>query len=204
MALATFTAQARALLDDTSFAAMLATLGAAARGANGDITSITGLTTPLTVAQGGTGVASIASLLAALVTAGAYSKTSILGTVSQASGVPTGAVIESGGSAAGTGAYVKYADGTMVISKILAIAAGSVTAMGAIYGNNATPAGAFPVNFVGEIPRVQHNGTDSGGGGWTVTNVFPTLTSWGSYSTRNHLSQGSSGTIYLTATGRWF
>jgi len=34
-------------------------LGAAASGANSDITSITGLTTPLTVAQGGTGVATL-------------------------------------------------------------------------------------------------------------------------------------------------
>lgn len=182
MALATFTAQARALLDDTSFTAMLSTLGAAARGANNDITSLAGLTTALSVAQGGTGVTSIAALITALL---------------------TGGIIESGGSAAGTGAYVKYADGTMIISKILPITAGAVTAMGSIFGNNPTPGGAFPVAFVGEIPRVQHSGTDSGGGGWTVTNVFPTLTQWGSYSTRNHLSQGSSGTIYLTATGRW-
>lgn len=38
-------------------------LGAAASGANGDITSITGLTTALTVAQGGTGVATITGLI---------------------------------------------------------------------------------------------------------------------------------------------
>lgn len=180
--LATFTAQARQLLDDTSFAAMLITLGAAARGANSDITSLTALSTALSVLQGGTGVTSIAALITALL---------------------TGGIIESGGTAAGTGYYTKYADGSMTITKVLAIAAGSVTAMGSIFGNNATAGGAFPVNFVGEVPRVQHSGTDSGGGGWTVTNVFPTLTTWGSYSTRNHVSQGSNGSIYLTATGRW-
>ena len=38
-------------------------LGAAASGANSDITSITGLTTALTVAQGGTGVATISGLI---------------------------------------------------------------------------------------------------------------------------------------------
>ena len=41
-------------------------LSAAASGANSDITSITGLTTPLTVAQGGTGGASSASARASL------------------------------------------------------------------------------------------------------------------------------------------
>jgi hypothetical protein len=38
-------------------------LGAAASGANSDITSLTGLTTPLSVAQGGTGVATITGLI---------------------------------------------------------------------------------------------------------------------------------------------
>ncbi len=39
----------------TTASAALANLGGAARGANGDITSLTGLTTALTIAQGGTG-----------------------------------------------------------------------------------------------------------------------------------------------------
>ena len=42
------------------------TTGFAASGANSDITSLTGLTTPLTVAQGGTGEATLAALLTAL------------------------------------------------------------------------------------------------------------------------------------------
>lgn len=55
LALFDFTPQARQLMDDTSFPSMLVTLGAAARGPNSDITSLTGLTTPLSAAQGGTG-----------------------------------------------------------------------------------------------------------------------------------------------------
>jgi hypothetical protein len=204
MSLAVLTSQARQLLDDTSFSAMLVTLGAAARGANSDITSLAGLSTALSVGQGGTGVTTVAAFLAALVTAGAYSKTSILGAVSQASGVPTGAVFEAGGTAAGTGAYIKYADGTLIITKIMSVAAGAVTAMGAIFGNNPTAAGSFPVTFVGEAPRVQHSGTDNLGGGWSVCNVFPTASTWGSYSVRNHVSSGASSQIYLQAVGRWF
>lgn len=43
----------------------LATVSGSASGANANITSLTGLTTPLSAAQGGTGVASLALLLAA-------------------------------------------------------------------------------------------------------------------------------------------
>lgn len=49
------TAFARTILDDANAGAVRATIGAAASGANTDITSLGGLTTPLSVAQGGTG-----------------------------------------------------------------------------------------------------------------------------------------------------
>jgi hypothetical protein len=55
-ALATFTAFGRSLVDDANAAAGRTTLLAAGSGANADITSLTGLTTPLTRPQGGTGV----------------------------------------------------------------------------------------------------------------------------------------------------
>lgn len=84
----------------------------AAKGANADITSLAGLTTALSLAQGGTGVTTIAALVAALQTAGVYGKSNLIGTVSQASGVPTGAVIERGSNT--NGVYVKFADGTMI------------------------------------------------------------------------------------------
>jgi len=42
----------------------------------------------------------------------AYQKNNILGTVSESSGVPTGAIIERGSNA--NGEFVKYADGTMI------------------------------------------------------------------------------------------
>lgn len=42
----------------------------------------------------------------------AYQKSNILGTVSQAGGVPTGAIMERGSNANGN--YVKYADGTLI------------------------------------------------------------------------------------------
>jgi len=84
----------------------------ALKGANNDITSLTGLTTVLAVNQGGTGVGTTAALLAALQAAGAYGKSNVVGAVSQSGGAPTGAIIETGTNAAGT--YTKYADGTMI------------------------------------------------------------------------------------------
>jgi len=53
---AALTAFAITILDDANAAAVRATLSAAVLGANTDITSVTGLTTPLGVAYGGTGL----------------------------------------------------------------------------------------------------------------------------------------------------
>lgn len=64
-ALATFTSFARTLADDADAAAARGTLGAAASGSNSDITSLTGLTTPLSIGQGGTGASDAAGIRAA-------------------------------------------------------------------------------------------------------------------------------------------
>ena len=53
-----------------------------------------------------------ASLAAALDNVGGYRRANALGTVSQAGGVPTGALIEAGTNA--NGSYAKFADGTMI------------------------------------------------------------------------------------------
>ena len=55
-AVTALTAFARTILDDANATAVRATLSAAVLGANTDITSVTGLTTPLGVAYGGTGL----------------------------------------------------------------------------------------------------------------------------------------------------
>ncbi|MFF6557809.1 hypothetical protein ACET39_31575, partial [Pseudomonas aeruginosa] len=76
------------------------------------------------VALGGTGAATAAgartslglgsaAVRAALGSTGAlYSRDSILGAVSQTSGIPSGAIIERGANA--NGDYVRYADGTQI------------------------------------------------------------------------------------------
>jgi hypothetical protein len=62
----TFTAAGRALVDDADATAQRATLTAAKSGVNNDITELTGLTAPLSLAQGGTGVTTQAAALTAL------------------------------------------------------------------------------------------------------------------------------------------
>jgi hypothetical protein len=89
-ATATLTAQARALLDDVDQAAQRGTLG----------------------------LGSAATRTALGTTGSLYSRDSILGTVSQSSGVPTGAIIERGSNA--NGEYVRYADGTQICTHALA------------------------------------------------------------------------------------
>lgn len=59
MALAPFTSKARLLLARADSAGMRSEISAAQSGANSDITSLAGLTTPLSVAQGGLGVTSL-------------------------------------------------------------------------------------------------------------------------------------------------
>lgn len=57
------------------------------------------------------GLGSAATRTALGTTGSLYSRDSILGTVSQSGGIPTGAIIERGSNA--NGEYVKYADGTL-------------------------------------------------------------------------------------------
>lgn len=66
LSLATLTAKARALLARTDSAGMRAEITAASSGANSDITRLSGLTTALSVGQGGTGGTDAASARAGL------------------------------------------------------------------------------------------------------------------------------------------
>lgn len=106
-------------------------IGAAARGANSDITSLTGMTTALSVAQGGTGGSTQATARAGLGLKAAATA-DIVGTVSQSGGVPTGAIFEKGSNA--NGRYVKYADGTATAE--MTVTTTAFSAVGALYVSN--------------------------------------------------------------------
>ncbi|MHC8386753.1 phage tail protein [Pseudomonas sp. MDT2-39-1] len=191
------------LLNDQDAAAGRGTLVAARSGPNSDITSLAGLTTALSVTQGGTGVATIAALLAALQAAGAYGKSNVVGTVSQSGGVPTGAIVESGSNTNGT--YTKFADGTMICKHDLYVTGAWAinAAIGPLFYNS-TPLGlSYPINF-STPPIVQMTLSTSGGAQWLFVGSAATTSSTPSYHTISAVSTTAAVRLSYIAIGRWY
>jgi hypothetical protein len=154
----------------------------------------------LPVALGGTGGTTAAAARSNL-GLGAAAVAAILGAVSQSGGVPTGAIFQTGSNA--NGEFIQFGSGWQICTKTLALSTGATTAVGGIFASTATSAGAFPASF-SQTPIVISNGTDTRGGGWAAMDIYPTATTWGSFSTRHGTSGGVSGTVYLVAVGKWF
>lgn len=137
-----------------------------------------------------------AQALAILKGAGAYAKDNILGTVSQASGVPTGAIIERGSNANGT--YVRFADGTQTCIMVRA-----VTGSGAgLRTFNLT----YPVAFSAG-PSLLGDAMAWGGSfryAGPTTATIPGTT--GAVSVGVEVTQAGAGTVdvVIRAEGRWF
>lgn len=192
-----------ALLGTASSAAQLReNIGAAARGANNDITSLAGLTTALSVAQGGTGGATPALARAGLGLKSA-AIADIVGTVSQASGTPTGAIIERGGNA--NGEYLKCADGTMMTWLTSPSSAYAVNLpAGALY-RSATISQPFPAAFVG-TPAVSvmmgRPVEDTNKAFACLFSVSQASASFSVVCTNGSASMGLQ--VVVTAIGRWF
>ena len=172
-------ADVRTILSSANYAAIRSLLGlsnTATAGTNSNITSLTGLTTPLSVSQGGTGVTtstgtgsnvlSISPVFTgtpssptpalndnttkiattAYVQANSITRPNFIGTVSESGGVATGAIIETGTNANGT--YIKFADGTQICRYISTTRFVTTAANGAIF---LTPTGqslVFPAVFI--------------------------------------------------------
>lgn len=75
----------------------------------------------------------------------AFRRGNILGTVSQASGVPTGALIEYGSNA--NGQYARFADGTQICWNRAVESVACETASGAVFTTTAAIAWTFPSAF---------------------------------------------------------
>jgi hypothetical protein len=125
-----------------------------------------------------------------------YHAGSILGTVAQSGGTPTGAVIERGSNA--NGDYVRFADGTQICTRS-GIATTSVTTPdGALFrGGNFTV--TLPASFV--APPVITPGQVAGGNIW-VTAVSATNAT-ATFMPRSPQSTVGT-TVAITAIGRWF
>lgn len=135
---------------------------------------------------------------------GGYGPDNILGTVSQASGVPTGAVIESGSNANGT--YVRWADGTQIVWRQLDMPTVALNS-----GSSSTV--LFPVAFANNDYRVADACTGSGGGDQSQVGLLALNGLWMSSKTTSQLTYSTYGyrngtTIGagfdLVIVGRWF
>lgn len=129
-----------------------------------------------------------------------YGRDSILGTVSQLAGVPTGAIIERGSNA--NGDYVRWADGTQICSATFNYGAVSVEAVGNIFADSVARTWNFPAIFSAP-PTVSVTGASQ-------SNQF----TWGSSNSPTNslvlfrLLSHSPGPVTLaaclTAIGRWY
>lgn len=125
----------------------------------------------------------------------------ILGTVSQASGVPTGAIIESG--TINGAKYTKWADGTMMCRLPATNAAPAASsAFGSVFGG-AQIGFNFPVAF-SSVPDVTWSGVAlTVTTGWPSNEGGPSTTGTGNIRWMSPVS-GATGNVGYTAWGRWY
>ncbi|WP_311969356.1 hypothetical protein [Pseudomonas baltica] len=129
-----------------------------------------------------------------------YGRSNIVGAVSQASGIPTGAVIETGTNA--NGSYTKFADGTMICIGVSPVQTtnNQYSATGIYYAANAYQ--SFPVAFVG-TPRVMMMPiAQTVSFSWVASDATPSNLSF----TSRLVAMGLNATaqISFVAIGRWF
>jgi hypothetical protein len=123
-----------------------------------------------------------------------YNRGNILGTVSQSSGVPTGAIIERGSNA--NGEFVRYADGTLICFHNLSIDLGTsftdlplaASFTGRVHGSG----WAVEFSTFGTILAAYADMHMSDFGTGSIRIVKPTL------------AVGFSRNFQYTAIGRWF
>jgi hypothetical protein len=128
-----------------------------------------------------------------------FSRKSVLGAVSQTSGVPTGGLIERGSNA--NGEYVRFADGTQICTRTVTA---SALAIGTAFLGGFRSAGvswAFPASFVAAPVMAGTALLNS-----SLTPVFDAPTVSGViWSAVAFTSQAAADrTVTLTVLGRWF
>lgn len=132
----------------------------------------------------------------------AYDRSNIVGTVSQTSGVPTGAIVEAGSSA--NGQYTKFADGTMICRLLVT---GLSIAMNQGYGSGTvgTVNWAFPAAFVSTPPGLTL-GVRGAGKFTTTSPADASSATLGSYLVFDPAGTTYTGSFncFFMAVGRWY
>jgi len=115
-----------------------------------------------------------------------FSQKSVLGTVSEAGGLPTGALIERGSN--GNGRYVRFADGTQICTHAMPAS------------DAATTNWTYPAFFTAP-PTVSAAPVNASFRTCTVLNVTGVSVDFDSW---NVAGQRRANTVLLSAAGRWF
>lgn len=135
-------------------------------------------------------------VLTLLKAAGAYAKDNILGTVAQSSGVPTGAIIETGSGASGT--YTRFASGLQIC--INSVSTDAVTTAAGSWFQSSPTTWNFPAVF-SELPRVQAGDNSSN---QIIAAATSNSTSQADIRSLAYFSVASSRSVGVIAIGRWF
>jgi hypothetical protein len=129
-----------------------------------------------------------------------YDNNTVVGTVSQSGGLPTGAVIERGSTADGD--YLRFADGTQICWQTETLSV-TTAATGAIFTDTKLPDWTFPMAFSAP-PAVTVSAEDADAGIWGGPGGAATAL----LTPRQILSatalSGRSVSVVSQATGRWF
>lgn len=157
----------------------------------------------LPVALGGTGGTTAAAARSNL-GLGSAAVASIVGTVSQSGGVPTGAILQRGSNA--NGEFVRFADGTQIcwrasVTTAISGAAGSVFVNGAALGPYSWPA-AFS-----SIPREIYIGHKYDGAAnhcWAAAASKGSTSQSGTFQLFRASASSENFYVEMIAIGRWF
>ncbi|MFN3356265.1 MAG: hypothetical protein ACK418_09650 [Pseudomonas sp.] len=193
--LAALSAFIQAFLATADTAAGRSALVAAKSGANTDITSLGGLTTALSLAQGGTGGTTQATARTGL-GLGAAALVDVVGLMTN------GAIIESGSNS--NGEYTLYQDGTAIVTRTAVLGTVTVTtASGPIFVTSVPSAArAIPITLTAlhywDIRIIASSAQC-----WVTSAADSTLASWPAF----YIHSAASGTPTMTAKffakGRW-
>jgi hypothetical protein len=133
---------------------------------------------------------------------GAYSRTNVLGTLTQVGGIPTGPLMEyvsnSGGQA------WRYANGLMIATTTITAGSGTSASGNVFKSLVLSQAAGFPINFAA-LPLVFPCGfSQSSGGGWGSLQTLYSSSNWGTWAVYTAVAVAGTVEMDLVAIGRWF
>jgi hypothetical protein len=131
------------------------------------------------------------------------SPVTILGTVSQSGGIPTGAIVERGSNA--NGEYVKFADGTMICTNSNFAIGDRTTAITPLYTTSSLT-WTFPAAFIAQpvFQGFPYAGATSAWGFITLGTASSSSLTSAVFRVVGMTSVAGTGSVSLLAVGRWF